>query len=100
MQSYHITNNPGFARSYVSVVQNFDFSGFAEKYETLESSHKGRVLAIWGEHDTIVPTNLLEDLKKLIPSLESKIIGNSSHSLPIERPDLVVETISQFLSGK
>ena len=100
MQAYQLGNNPGFARAYVSLVNNFGFTEFADRYKSLEKSHKGRVLVVWGQYDTVIPTNLLQDLIQLIPSIEHHIIMETSHSVIIEKPIQVVEKIQKFIQHK
>ena len=52
-QTYHINNHPGLIRSFVSTVLNFKFGGLDAYYRKLESTHKDRVLAIWGSDDVV-----------------------------------------------
>jgi pimeloyl-ACP methyl ester carboxylesterase len=62
----------------------------------LERTHKGKVGAIWGELDTVIPTILVQDLKALVPSLWYKTIPNCSHSVVFEYVEATVEQINLF----
>ncbi|VEU21586.1 DEKNAAC102601 [Brettanomyces naardenensis] len=59
-----------------------------------------RTLIFDGEQDWICPTTQSEELHRLIPNSELKIIPKANHSVHLEFPHLVVEMIYTFLSRR
>ncbi|KAI8897338.1 Alpha/Beta hydrolase protein [Globomyces pollinis-pini] len=96
-QEYHIKNNPGLMRSFRSTVLNFDFNNQKSAFESLGQTHAKNILGIWGDKDTVVPTELQHDLKRLIPTINMVIKDHASHSVLIEYPEFVADTIDEFL---
>lgn len=76
-------------RAFASTVVNFGFDEYAGRFQKVGETHSGKILALWGKFDNVVPTGLSTRLVQLIPSLELKIRDNASHSLPIEDSDFV-----------
>lgn len=98
IQRFQLMNHPGIIRAFRSTVMHFKFGNYAERYRILEKSHKRKLLAIWGELDRVVPTQLSSELKELMPSLELHIRANTSHSIVFEDHTFVVETLDSFFS--
>jgi pimeloyl-ACP methyl ester carboxylesterase len=97
IQRFQLMHHPGIMRAFRSTVCNFKFGDYHDRYRLLEESHKDKVCAIWGEFDAVVPTSLSAELKELMPSLELHIRENTSHSIPMEDPEFVVQTMDAFL---
>jgi pimeloyl-ACP methyl ester carboxylesterase len=54
-------------------------------------------LIVAGERDNFTPLNLSLEMNRLIPSSELLVVDGGSHTAPIERPQLVLETVGKFL---
>ncbi|KAJ3306571.1 hypothetical protein HDV03_004700 [Kappamyces sp. JEL0829] len=94
LQRFHIMHNPGLLRAFASTVLNFPWGGFAERYRRLGMTHQVNVL--WGDKDTVVPTELSKDLAELIPDLNLVIQPGYGHSIPIENARLTADIVHSF----
>ena len=56
------------------------------------------VLVLAGDRDTFTPTRYAEEMAKLIPTAELRVL-NGTHVIPIERKDQVAELIERFVRG-
>jgi pimeloyl-ACP methyl ester carboxylesterase len=99
LQAYHIMNNPGLIRAYLSTVCHFKFGTFAPHFRKLNESHNSKVITIWGQYDGVVPTELSEELSDLIPSMRLTIKENTSHSIVMEDPEFVAQTLHRHFSS-
>ncbi len=54
-------------------------------------------LVIAGARDNMTPQWLSEEMARLIPGSELLIVEDGSHTTPIERPQLVTDTVGRFL---
>jgi pimeloyl-ACP methyl ester carboxylesterase len=99
LQEYHILHHPGMIRSFASTVCHFKFGAFAPCFRKINETHKSKVVAIWGQLDQVVPTDLSEELSDLIPSMRLAIKENTSHSIVMEDPEFVVQTLHLHFSG-
>lgn len=54
-------------------------------------------LIIWGADDSYVPVLHASELNRLIPRSELKIIEGYGHGLPLQKPELVYETLKTFI---
>jgi len=54
------------------------------------------VLVLAGDRDTFTPTRYAEEMAKLIPTADLKVL-NGTHVIPIERKDQVAELIERFV---
>jgi pimeloyl-ACP methyl ester carboxylesterase len=99
LQEYHIMNNPGLIRAYRSTVCHFKFGSFGPHFRKLNDSHNSKVITIWGQYDRVVPTELSEELSDLIPSMRLTIKENTSHSIVMEDPEFVAQTLHMHFSG-
>ena len=64
------------------------------------SSIKIPVLLLFGEHDEVVPPGNATLMAEKLPDAEVKIIPDTGHLFPIERPEATVKAIREFLDGK
>jgi pimeloyl-ACP methyl ester carboxylesterase len=51
------------------------------------------VKIIWGRHDRILPVQIMDELKKLVPSAETFVVENAGHLPQVERADEFVELV-------
>lgn len=56
-------------------------------------------LIVAGEHDGFTPQALSENMHHLIPGSELLVVEGGSHTAPIERPQLVTDTVIRFLDS-
>jgi proline iminopeptidase len=56
-------------------------------------------LIIAGRHDWICAPEFSEEIHRLIPGSDLRIFENSSHSLRVDEPERLIETIDGFLFG-
>ncbi len=56
------------------------------------------VLVLAGDRDTFTPTRYAEEMAKLIPTAELRVLSGT-HVIPIERKDQVAELIERFVRG-
>jgi pimeloyl-ACP methyl ester carboxylesterase len=57
-------------------------------------------LALWAEHDRLIPPVYGETFRAAIPGARLEILPDCGHMAPIERPEAVAEAISQFIFGQ
>jgi pimeloyl-ACP methyl ester carboxylesterase len=90
--------NPCIWRAYQSTVCNFSFGKLEERFKKLESTHHAAVVAVWGDNDTVCPTEIADDLKKLNPSLSVYIRPDTTHRIVIEDPEFIASTVDNFFT--
>lgn len=54
-------------------------------------------LIVGGARDNMTPRWLSEEMAQLVPGAELLIVEDGSHTTPIERPQLVTDTVGRFL---
>jgi pimeloyl-ACP methyl ester carboxylesterase len=64
------------------------------------SSIRCPVLVVAGERDSFTPPARAEEMAALIPDAELLVVKGGTHAVPIERRDLMAETIGRFLREK
>ena len=55
-------------------------------------------LIVAGEKDGMTPASLSEEMNRQIPGSQLLVVPDGSHTAPLERPQLVTDTIANFLS--
>jgi pimeloyl-ACP methyl ester carboxylesterase len=55
-------------------------------------------LILWGEDDIIIPFADMEDMTRLLPNCQLRIIKNVGHAMNIENPDLYAQIFTEFFS--
>jgi non-heme chloroperoxidase len=53
-------------------------------------------LVLWGEDDIIIPRQDMEEMTKLLPDCQLRIIKDRGHALNIEDPDLYAQIFADF----
>jgi pimeloyl-ACP methyl ester carboxylesterase len=82
---------------------------FGTAYHLAEEHRKGTLvkeaykinqphLVLWGENDVIVPRADMEEMPKLLPNCELRIIKDIGHALNIENPDLYIQIFTDFFA--
>ncbi len=86
----------GFKRAILSTVRNGALKGSPESYEAL-----GRldipVLLIWGRDDRTLPVAQSEPILKCVPRLEFHVIDGAGHIPNVEKPDVVLPLLLEFI---
>ena len=62
---------------------------------TEEKSEKPH-LVLWGENDVIIPRADMEEMPRLLPNCQLRIIKDTGHCLNIESPDLYAEIFTEY----
>lgn len=80
---------------------NEAFGGFLRTFDLRSELPQitAPTLVIAGRHDWICPPVFSEEIAGLIPGAELRILEDSGHSVRADQPDLLLETIGQFLDG-
>ncbi|MPZ73648.1 MAG: alpha/beta fold hydrolase [Nitriliruptorales bacterium] len=60
---------------------------------------RARTLIVAGELDTVVPVENVERFRTGISNAEVRAVADAAHMLPLERPELLAETVAGFLAG-
>ncbi|MBV8911507.1 MAG: alpha/beta fold hydrolase [Acetobacteraceae bacterium] len=79
----------------------FGPDGFLRRYDI--RPELGRItaptLVIGGRHDWICAPEFSEEIHRLIPGSQFRIFENSSHSIRVDEPELLISTIEAFVRG-
>lgn len=59
-----------------------------------------QTLAVWGTRDSIIPAKGLEELRELMPYLQSHVFPTAGHAFPLERAEETAEVLTRFWSGQ
>jgi pimeloyl-ACP methyl ester carboxylesterase len=87
----------GFKRALLSTIRSGSLAGATEAYAGV--GRQGRpVMLIWGRKDQVVPFELSEQLRELIPHVEFHAIDEAGHVPHYERPELVNPLLITFLA--
>ena len=71
-------------------------SGDAEDFAGRLAHVHAPTLILWGENDRITPVSAAHEFHKSILHSELKIFPHCGHSLPLEKPDEMVEAVTNF----
>ena len=88
---------PGFKRALLSTMRSDVLTGAADAFEAIGQTGLP-VLLIWGELDDVVPFQLSDQLRQLIPQAEFHAIPGARHLPHRERPELVTPILLDFLN--
>jgi pimeloyl-ACP methyl ester carboxylesterase len=68
--------------------------------ELLEAVGRHRIptLALWGEHDTVLPAAHLRAVAAVLPHAETHLLKDAGHMPQVERPDVFADLVSDFLA--
>lgn len=70
-----------------------------EKLETYLDKIKIPTLIVWGENDTITPSDIAVKIQKLISNSKLIIVENETHKLPYGNPEIFSQTIAPFIDN-
>jgi pimeloyl-ACP methyl ester carboxylesterase len=88
----------GFKKALLSTLRNGVTTGALEAYQRLgQRAHP--VLLIWGKEDQVVPFELSEKVKALMPNLQFHAIDSAAHIPHYERPEVVNPLLIDFLTN-
>ncbi len=88
---------PGFKEALLSTLRSDVLTGAADAFRAIGQMDAPPVLLIWGELDDVVPFQLNEQLRRLIPRAEFHAIPGARHLPHREKPDLVLPILLDFL---
>lgn len=60
----------------------------------------GKVILIWGDSDTLIPTALHQAWEKGLKNVEAILIKNCGHSPQLEKPGITIALLTEVLLGK
>jgi pimeloyl-ACP methyl ester carboxylesterase len=84
-----------FLRTLRSVV---DYRGQSvSALNRLHLSAELPTMVIWGDQDHIIPVEHAYAVQQALPSCRLEVLGGVGHFPHVERPDVVVDLISQFI---
>jgi len=87
----------GFKRALLSTIRSGMLAGATEAYAGV--GRQGLpVSLIWGRQDQVVPFELGEQLRKLVPQVEFHAIDEAGHVPHYERPEVVNPLLIEFLA--
>ncbi|KAI8924127.1 Alpha/Beta hydrolase protein [Entophlyctis helioformis] len=98
LNDFMIKNHPGFLRAYFSTASSFKFGGNDDVFSKIEVTHSGKVIAIWGNLDKVVPFYTSKHLKELIPSVKLFVQDGWGHSIVAEIPQVLISHVHDHLS--
>jgi len=87
----------GFKRALLSTIRSGVTAGAVEAYERV-GRQKCPVLLIWGREDHVVPFELSEKVKELIPDVEFHAIDGAGHIPHYEYPEVANPLLIEFLA--
>lgn len=94
-RSHRNRMRPGFIPPILAVARNLPLweTGFATRIGEIRHP----TLIIWGTEDRVLPADVGQELQKLIPGSQLRLIPEAGHLPQWERPDLVNPLLLQFL---
>jgi len=88
---------PGSIYALVSTVRDYPLAGQERLY-----SRVGRLdipkLLLWGEHDTVTPRDLMNQVRTLLRPAGAEVIADCGHMAPYEQPAVVAARLTQFFA--
>jgi pimeloyl-ACP methyl ester carboxylesterase len=61
---------------------------------------EAKTFIVWGEHDTLLPVKIGEDLHRALPDAEFKVIEGAGHNPMWDRPEEFNRLVTSFLAGQ
>ncbi len=89
----------GFKRAILSTMRSRMLFNQFDIYERLGKTDKS-ILLLWGRYDQTIPLAIGEEISKLLPQADFRVIEDAGHVPHYERPDVVNPMMVEFLKGK
>lgn len=89
---YEATKNNNLRETYQNVVSH--------DQKNILHLVQAPILLIWGEQDFTVPVSVANQMQKLSPNSQLKIIPNSGHSPHLDNPDLLFGIVKKWLENQ
>lgn len=89
----------GFKRALLSTIRSGMLAGATEAYAGVGRQDRP-VMLIWGRKGRVVPFELSEKVRELIPHVEFHAIDEAGHVPHYERPEVVNPLLVKFLAGR
>jgi pimeloyl-ACP methyl ester carboxylesterase len=99
--AYDVTRSSGHAiamRGSLNVIAGLSGQRSIFSDDELESINTP-TLAVWGEHDKVMPVEHGYRLAELVPDSSLHIIANSAHAPLLDNPDQVNDLLTGFFDG-
>src|SRR3954454_3076184 len=79
----------------------FGPEGFLRRYDLRPELSRitAPTLVLAGRHDWICAPEFSEEIHRLIPGSELRVFENSSHSIRVDEPELLIATIREFVAS-
>jgi pimeloyl-ACP methyl ester carboxylesterase len=87
----------GFKKALLSSLRSGILSGTEEEYKRVGKQEKPTLL-VWGREDQVVPFELSNKVREMIPKIEFHIIEKAAHVPHYEHPEQVNPILIEFLS--
>jgi pimeloyl-ACP methyl ester carboxylesterase len=100
--AYAVASQPQRADTMLEIADELGtFRGIRPQWrqDLLEAVARHRIptLALWGEHDTVLPAAHLKAVTAVLPHAETHLLADAGHMPQVELPDVVAELITGFL---
>ncbi|WP_158437886.1 alpha/beta fold hydrolase [Naasia lichenicola] len=101
--SYLLAQRPGHSATILDVARDLGtFRGVRPEWrsELLEALAALQIptLAVWGDHDHVLPPHHLDAAIDALPNVESHVFAKTGHMPQIERPDEFARLVEDFLT--
>ena len=93
------TSYKGFQQSLLSMLRNNLLEDYTNAYQVLGEQEK-EILLIWGEEDTEITREMIDDIRSYLPRLEFKAVADVGHGIVFQKPQTVNTAIIDFLLEK
>ncbi|GFG52682.1 alpha/beta fold hydrolase [Mycolicibacterium agri] len=98
---------PVVDRAYRRLLEN-DSASWANTFRAIAEHNvrddlrgvRTRTLVVTGDADVATPPRFAEEMAAVLPDCELKILGGVPHMGYLEQPELLADTISEFLAGE
>jgi pimeloyl-ACP methyl ester carboxylesterase len=92
-------NYYGFERSLFSMMESDAMRDYTEEFKAVGRQDRD-ILLIWGDNDNTVSKEMIDSVRRYIPSLEYYEIIEGTHALNFKNPDVFNSIIINFLKSK
>lgn len=101
MVGWQLSKHPGFVHSFFSSFREGPVFDQAEVFKAVIKSYGGRVSAIWGDADTIVPMASIDHLGAEGDELRKRltVVPNGEHFIVVTHPEAVTKALLKDLKG-
>jgi pimeloyl-ACP methyl ester carboxylesterase len=90
------TTYKGFQQSILSMLRNDALGDYRKAYRIV-GKQKRDILLIWGTAGTEITSEMIQNIRSLIPGLEFKPVEGIGHGIVFQKPDTVNNLMLQFL---